>query len=292
MNRHKLVLAVILLIVIVFGVGAQAGRRKGPIVRQVDRILIESGDPKPLFDFFAGDLQIPEVWPLAENQGYVSGGVGTGNVNLEFYRYAQRKGVAARTPAEAHYAGLALEPYPLSDALREMKISGILHSPPEPYVSALPNGSQGVVWTAVPLPSFSKPGMSIFLYEYSPAFLKVDIRRRQLGNRLTLNNGGPLGIQSVREIVIAAVNLDNEKAAWKRLLGAPAPAGTWMAGTGPAIRLVQGKEDRIQEIIFAVKSLDTAKAFLKRVQLLGSATAKEIVLNPTRLQGLTIRLMN
>jgi hypothetical protein len=32
-------------------------------------------------------------------------------------------------------------------------------------------------------------------HEYSPEFLKVDVRRKQLGNRLLLNGGGLLGIQ-------------------------------------------------------------------------------------------------
>ncbi|HQH26375.1 MAG TPA: hypothetical protein PLP17_03180, partial [Oligoflexia bacterium] len=71
---------------------------------------------------------------------------------------------------------------------------------------------------------------SIFLYEYSPAFLRVDVRRKQLGNRLTLNKGGPLGIQSVYEIVLAAPNVEREKAAWKQLLGEPTPAGHWKIG--------------------------------------------------------------
>jgi hypothetical protein len=290
MNCPRFVLLLILSFALAAGTFAQISKRKGPIVRQVDRILIESGDPKALFNFFFADLQLPEAWPLAENQGYISGGVGVGNVTLELYRYTQRNDAPARKPAEAHFAGLALEPYPLADALRELKTAGIPFSSPEPYVSKLPDGSRGVLWTTVPLPSFSKSGTSIFLYEYSSAFLKVDVTRRQLGNRLILNNGGPLGIQSVREIVIASTDFEKEKAAWKLLLGGSNASGSWSLGDGPAIRLAQGTDNRIQKIIFQVKSLNQAKAFLKKKQLLGAVSANEVSLNPSQVQRLNISL--
>jgi len=292
MKIKDLIVSAIILPVICAGLSAQNERRKGPIVRQVDRILIESGDPKTLFDFFSRDLMLPEAWPLTENQGHTSGGLGAGNVNLEFYRTETTKGAAQRERAQARYAALALEPYPLRDAIREMTVEGIPFSPPQPSVAALPNGTQGVQWTMVPLPSFSRPAMSIFLYEYSPAFLRVDVRRKQLGNRLTLNKGGPLGIQSVYEIVLAAPNVEREKAAWKQLLGEPTPAGHWKIGAGPALRLVPGPEDKIQEIAFTVKSLESAREFLKKNRWLGAVTANDALLNPAKIQSLRIRLTN
>jgi hypothetical protein len=291
MNPCRFVLLAILAVILASGVSAQNVKRRAPIIRQVDRILIESGDPKTLYNFFSADLQLPVAWPLAENHGSLSGSVGTGNVNIEIFRYARRKGETPRATARAHYAGLALEPYALSEALPELKARGITCSDPEPYVSTLPNGTQGALWTTVQLPSFSKAGVSIFLYEFSPAFLKVDVRRKQLGNRLVLNNGGPLGILSVRDIVIAAANDEKDRAAWKRLLGEPAAGGNWTLGKSPAIRIVPGVEDQIQKIIFQVKSLSQAKAFLTNKQMLGAASAKEISLNPTKLQGLTLSLV-
>ena len=281
----------LLLLVAVNIVTAQTAMRKGPIVRQVDRILIESSDPRALFAFFSADLQLPEAWPLAENQGYVSGALGAGNVNIEVYRYTQRGGGPARKPAAAHFAGLALESYPLAEALRALKTSGIVHNPPQPTLSTLPDGTKSVVWTIVPLPSFSKAGMSIFLYEYSQTFLKVDVRRKQLGNRLTLNNGGPLGIQSVREVVMSAANFAQETAAWQNLLGSQTASGHWSLGTGPSIRVIPGPQDRIQKIVLQVKSLTQARTFLNNEQLLGSASAKEISINPSKIQGLTITLI-
>lgn len=270
---------------------AQTGIRKGPIVRQADRILAESGNPEALYEFFVRDLQLPEAWPIAENQGHVSGGVGAGNVTIEIYRPAQRKGSPAQKLSIARFSGLALEPYPLADALREMKAGGIPHGSPQRTVAALPDGGKGVVWTTVPLPSLSKSGLSVFLYEYSQAFLKVDVRRKQLGNRLTLNNGGPLGLQSVREIVFSAAQFGQDLAAWKSLLGSQISSGGWSLGTGPGIRVVPGPQDGIQKIVLRVRSLAGAEAFLRKKNILVPVSAGEISINPSAVQGLIIRLV-
>jgi hypothetical protein len=293
MMKHLAVLILTLSAATMYqGAPAQTAQRRGPIIRQVDHILVESNEPEPLFNFFSDILQLPVAWPLTDNQGFVSGGLGAGNVNLEVFQYAERKNSPAPKVPEARYAGLAFEPYPLSNALSELQIRGIPFSPPEPYISTLPDGSQGILWTTVPLPSFSRPGISIFLYEYSPVFLNVGIRRKQLGNRLALNNGGPLELRSVSEIVIAATNLQKKKAEWRQLLGKQTPSGNWRAGSGPAIRLIQNSKDRICEIIFRVKSLDRAKAFLKRNELLGSVSSEGASLNPSKVQGLKIRLVD
>ena len=272
------------------GAPAQTERRKGPIIRQVDHILIESDDPESLFNLFAATLLLPEAWPVTDSQGFVSGGVGAGNTNIEFFRYATQKNAPKRKAAQAHYAGIAFEPYPLSNSLREMQVEGIPYSPPQPYISTLPKGSRGIAWTTVALPSYSKAGMSIFLYEYSLEFLKVDVRRKQLGNRLLLNGGGPLGIQSLREIIIEASSLEKGLSEWRKLLGSPASSGLWQAGGGPAIRIVKGSQDRIQGMVFRVESLDRAKSYLREKQMLGLETSREASIKPSKVQGLLIRL--
>jgi hypothetical protein len=285
-SNRKAIIA-ILLCAISVGIFAQTARRRGPIIRQVDHILIESGNPKALFSLFTEDLNLPTAWPMAGSKAYISGGVGAGNVNLEIFQYTDRSGILGKT--QARYTGLAFEPYPLSDALTELQTSGIPFSRPEPQYSTLPDGSRGVSLTSLTLPSFSNPGFSIFLYEYSPAFLKVEVRRKQLGNRLTLNDGGPLGFQSVREIVIVAENAKNKQAAWSRLLGKPFSAGAWRVGAGPAIHLVEGQgADRIQSIVLEVKSLDRAKKNLRTKRLLSPDGSS---LNPIKVQQLEIKLV-
>ncbi len=290
MRLRKIAWAATLSAILCLWAPAQTGRRKGPIVRQVDHLLIESDDPESLFKLFAAALLLPEAWPVTDSQGFVSGGVGAGNTNIEFFRYATPKNVPKRKAAQAHYAGIAFEPYPLSNSLREMQVEGIPYSSPQPYVSTLPKGTRGVAWTTVALPSHSKAGMSIFLYEYSPEFLKVDVRRKQLGNRLLLNGGGPLGIQSLREIIIEASSLEKSLSEWRKLLGSPASIGLWQVGSSPAIRIVRGARDRIQRLIFRVESMDRAKSYLREKQMLGLETSREASIKPSKVQGLDLRL--
>jgi hypothetical protein len=265
-------------------------RRRGPVIRQVDHLLIESGDPEALFKFFADTLRLPEAWPLTKNQGSITGGLGAGNIIVEIFRYAEAKSPSPVTQ-KARYAGIAFEPYPLADALRELQTRGIPYDAPQPYISTLPTGAQGVLWTTVPLPTFSRPGMSIFLYQYSPAFLNVAVRRRQLGNRLTLEGGGPLGLQSVVEITIATTDPERDNANWSRLLGTPGSPNRWPAGAGPAIRLVKGPAAEIKSVTFKVVSLAKAKGLLQQNRLLGVAGPNDFSLNSRKIQGLSLRLV-
>jgi hypothetical protein len=284
--KHVVVAAVLFCV----GMEMLAQSRSVPVVRQVDHVLIESDNPKTLFEFFSGPLQFPIAWPVSDNNGFITGGVWAGNVILELFRYAGRQQNSSPGTPQARYAGLAFEPLPLSDCLKALQFRALPYSPPEQVVSALPNGTRGLAWTTVGLPSLSKPGMSIFLYEYSPAFLKVDVRRKQLTNRLTLDNGGPLGIVSVDKILITSTSFRKDRNNWELLLGNPAQPGTWSAGAGPGIALTQGNQDRVRGIVVKVKSLDTAKAFLKNSRLLGSVSSSGITINPAKVQGLNILL--
>jgi hypothetical protein len=264
-----------------------------PVIRQVDHILISSDDPESLFEFFAGTMQLPVAWPLADYKSFSSGGIGAGNVNLEVLRSPVRKGSSPAKSTKARYAGVAFEPVPLVQSLPQLKTRSITHSPPEPYRSILPDGSEGTSWTTVVLTQISKPGLSVFLCEYNPAFLNVEIRRNQLGGRLVLDEGGPLGIRFVKEIVVRTKDLHGERERWQRLFLPVAPSTTngWQIGNGPAIRLTSGPGEGIRRIVLRVTSLSRARNFLERKQLLGAVTAHGITLNAARIQGLDILLV-
>ncbi len=280
---HRLT-ATIAVLLIMLGTGLHA-QRITPVVRQVDHVLVECADPEKTFSLFADTLQLPVAWPMNRNQNYITGGIGAGSVNIEFFAYA-----GAAAPKSTRYYGIAFEPYPLADALRRLQSLSIQYGKPESVVSTLPNGSTGVAWTTVALPSLSRPGMSIFLYEYSPSFLKVDVRRKQMGNRLTLNHGGPLGLQSVDEIIIGSTALKKDQESWTLTVGKPTPTGGIRPINGPTLRIVQDDKDQIRELVFKVESLERAKAFLTKSQLLGSISGRRIFLAPSKVQGLRISL--
>ena len=289
---HRKFMFMLFLISAVYGEGAaQTDRRRGPVIRQADQILIESDDPTVLFAFFTDTLQLPVAWPITGNAGFTSGGVGVGNVTLGLFRYADREKLTDSKAPKARYTGIAFEPYPLEDALAELKIRGIPFDPPEPHVAVLPDGTRGTQSTTVVLPSLSLPGLSIFLYEYSPAFLDVQVRRRQLGNRLALNKGGPLGILSSYEIVIASKDMQADKVEWEKLIGNPGQSGKWRAGEGPAIRLVEYAGYGIRKIVLRVESLHQTGSALEQRQMLGPFSDEEVCLDASKVQGLNICFM-
>ena len=90
---------------------------------------------------------------------------------------------------------------------------------------------------------------------------------------------------------MSAANFEQEAAAWQKLLGPQTASGHWSLGTGPSIRVIPGPQDRIRKIVLQVKSLAQARTFLKNEQLLGSASAKEISINPSKIQGLDVSLV-
>jgi hypothetical protein len=272
------------------GLPAQTARRRGPVIRQVDRILIHSENPKPLYDFFTETLKIPTAWLLSENRGSITAGVGIGNVTLEIFRYAGKAAVSRRRLPAAEYSGIAFEPYPTSKSIPELQVRKIPYDTPQPYISTLPKGTQGILWTTIALPSFSKPGMTIFLQENSPAFLNAEVTRKQLGNRLMLNGGGPLGLLSAGEITIGSADAEKDKLEWTRLLGEQSSPGIWRVGNGPSIRLIQDSQHRILRVTLKVKSLNQAKSFLRKSQWLGPGSSQSIALGRAKIQGLDMRL--
>jgi hypothetical protein len=274
------------------GASAQTPGRKRPIVRQADHLQIESADPKFLFDLFTGTLQLPIAWPFVENEKYSSGGFGTGNFMVQVFRSGDT--AISTVPAKAaRYAGLALEPYSLTECLGELDSRGIAHGAPQPYISTRPDKSQGTLWTTAVLTSLTGNGTNILLYEYSPVFLNVHVRRNQLAGQMVLRKGGPLGVLSVGEIVIASTESGRDASIWQRLFDPvqPVAPGLWKVGNGPAIRLVPGSSTRIERMTLAVDSLEQARTFLRQEKMLGVGGADQLAIDPARVQGLSIRLI-
>ncbi len=267
------------------------GAKPKPAIWQVDRILVQTADPRGLFDLFVDRLQLPIAWPVGESAGQSSGGVGAGNVTIELFQSYKTDGLASRLTSRDRFAGVALEPYPLKECLPELESRGIICGTPQPYISKLPDGSDGALWTTVVLPQLSRPQLSVFLYEYSKEFLKTEVRRKQLAGQLALRGGGPLGIKSVEQIVIGAIDPGRDRRLWRKLLEpiVPSSRGLLQAGAGPAVHLVPDTEDRIRSIVIRVASLGQAREFLKGNRWLGAASKFELSMKPAVVRGLDIR---
>jgi catechol 2,3-dioxygenase-like lactoylglutathione lyase family enzyme len=263
-------------------------------IRQIDHIMIRTGDPRQLYAFFAETLQLPIVWQMTSPRaGVMTGGVGFGNVNVEAIQFP------GQTDARPRLLGLAFEPSALDQSLVELNRRGLTVGERRPLVATGPDGARRTLWTNVTLRQFSdsdSPGdatIHLFLSEYSPAYVNVDERRARLRAQLVNSGGGPLGVIEVKEVVIGASDLEAARRLWQKLLE-PTPSAapnTWQIGGGPAVSLVPANENGIQALLIRVASLERAKAFLREKQLLGVAAAGQVTIDPSKIGGLDLRLV-
>lgn len=259
---------------------------KGNIIRQVDHILIASNEAEELFSLLSDTFQFPVVWPVSDYGFFTSGGVAVGNVNLEVFR----EPVSSDSVVRSRFAGFALEPEPLQSSLLELEAREIAHGPATPFTSSNSDGSTTILWTTVMLPNVSNEAIMVFLCEYAH---DVAAHRERSLDQLQSRDGGPLFVESVREIVIGTTDMQGTQDHWQRLLYPllPSSPGVWQLESGPAIRMIHADKDGIQELVINVSSLARARSFLREQGLLGIDRPDELTIAGPRLQGLSIRLV-
>jgi catechol 2,3-dioxygenase-like lactoylglutathione lyase family enzyme len=272
-----------------------AAQPTAPPIRRIDHIMIRADDPEKVYAFFTDVLQLPVAWPLVSpREGVATGGVGFGNVNVEAIRFPGQKSQRSR----AQLLGFGFEPSPLATALAELDSRGITYGERRPLISTAQDGSKRTLWTNVTLRQFSDgeaavATMHVFLSEYSPTYVNVEQRRERLRTQLAGSGGGPLGVQDVKEVIVGVSDLETAGRLWRTLL-APAPmsgASSWQVGDGPAIRLVQAKDNAAQGLVIRVTSLRRAKAFLREHGLLGRDSKEGASIDPSQIYGLDIRVV-
>jgi catechol 2,3-dioxygenase-like lactoylglutathione lyase family enzyme len=284
--------ATVLLALASFGSAAQPA---APPIRRIDHIMIRADDPAKVYAFFTDVLQLPVAWRLmSPRDGVATGGVGFGNVNVEAIRFPGQKA----QPSGAQLLGFAFEPSPLATALAELDRRGIAYAAPRPLIATGQDGSKSTMWTNVTLRQFSDgeaadATMHVFLSEYSPGYVNVEQRRERLRAELATSAGGPMGVEDLKQVIVGVSDLEAATRLWQRLLH-PAPmsgSSTWQVGDGPAIRLIQAKDNATQGLVIRVRSLPRAKAFLREQGLLGADSEAEAIIDPSRIHGLSIRVV-
>lgn len=293
-RRSRLALLVVSLSTLVSPESSSQTPATSQPIRQIDHIMIRTGDPRELYAFFADTLQLPIAWPLTSPRaGVMTGGVGFGNVNVEAIQFP------GQTDPRPRLLGFAIEPSSLDKSLFELNRRGLTLGERRPLVAAGPDGSKRTLWTNVTLRQFSDSDtpadatIHIFLSEYSSAYVNVDERRARLRAQLINSGGGPLGVIDVKEVVIGAVDLEAARRLWQKLLE-PTPSAasnTWQIGSGPSVRLVPSNENRVQALLIRVTSLERAKAFLRERQLLGVDAGGQVTIDPSKIGGLDLRLV-
>jgi hypothetical protein len=112
--------------------------------------------------------------------------------------------------------------------------------------------------------------------------------------RLRSNGGGAVGLESVKEIVAGVRDLDAARALWDRLYAPSGEVGegVWQTGDDPAVRLVRADKNSIRTLVLKVSSLERAETFLRESGMLGSVGEDHITINPSKLEGLDVRLVH
>jgi len=264
-------------------------------IRRIDHIMIRADDPAKVYAFFTEILRLPVAWPLmSPREGVATGGVGFGNVIIEAIRFPGQKS----QPSRAQLLGFGFEPSPLATSLAELDRRGIIYGERRPLISTAQDGSKNTLWTNVTLRQFSDGEAAdatthVFLSEYSRKYVNVDERRDRLRARLAESGGGPLGVEAVKEVIVGVSDLETARGLWQKLLD-PTPLSsfsTWQVGDGPAIRLVQAKENAPHGLVIVVASLPRAKAFLREKGLLGADSEDAATMDPSKIYGLNIRVV-
>jgi hypothetical protein len=117
-------------------------------------------------------------------------------------------------------------------------------------------------------------------------------RARDLA-RLRERGGGALGLERVREVVAGVRDFGRARAMWAKLY-APAPevaSGVWEIDDGPALRLVASDTNSIQSLALRVSSLERAETALRESGMIGTVADEEITMNPAKIEGLRVRLV-
>lgn len=250
------------------------------LVRQIDHILIGSNEPAQLFRLFSEKLGLPVAWPFRSYGQFSSGGVSLGNVNIELIGSEHR---------QSGLTGVALEPTAsLSEVISRLDVQGLKHGAPAPFSQKDSSGAERLLWTTVEMTTLPPAG-TVFFCKYN---FDVD-EHRALINREESHAAGPLGIESVMELVIGAKDMAAAQLEWSILLGLvpPSQEALWRIGRGPAIHLVAAQQDHFILLRVKVKSLERARAFLRGQNLLGVDGEHEIAIDPAFIAGADIRLV-
>lgn len=186
----------------------------------------------------------------------------------------------------------------MAECLEELDRRGITYGEPRPFIVTSQDGSAKTLFTNVTLRQFSDADTAanatihIFLSEYSPTYVDVEKRRARLREELHQSGGGPLKITALEEVIVGITDFTAAMKLWENLLRPSRPSipALWPVGDGPSIR-VRTRENKLQGLILSVVSLKQAKAILRERGLLGPVTTNRITIDPFKIQGLNIQLV-
>jgi hypothetical protein len=110
---------------------------------------------------------------------------------------------------------------------------------------------------------------------------------------LRARGGGPLGVESMQEIIAGVRDEARANELWQKFLAPVEPVdhGLWRVADGPAVRLVAAEENGIQAMVWKVSSLARAAEFLHAKGMLGVVSHDQLRIDRAKIYGLDVRLV-
>lgn len=257
------------------------------VAKRIDHVLLTPENPRGLFDFLTGTLKMPVAWAYREYEGFASGGVFFGNVNLEALVMNQ-----SDLSSPCNISGIAFEPEESTEqAVEELKRRQIAFEEPQTYEFGQ-GQSKMKMWTTTMLKDFF-PGAVVFLCEYHPGIFNPPAWKKTLQKTLKKIEGGPLGIEYVLEMEIRVTDKEKALEKWRHFLSphATSSSGCFTIGDGPRLRFRESDKNMIHPIRIKVKSLDKAREFLLTQGLLGKDEGQSIKLDVNKTFGILFEIL-
>jgi hypothetical protein len=243
------------------------------IVRRIDHVLIKTDDVRSAFALLSQTLALPVAWPLFPYQGFLSGAVSAGNLNLEVLQPLDQGLPPHATVPGTRLIGIAFEPHDVAGAAAELDRRAIGHRPPWSFELNDPTGRAIASWTSIDLDGWPEcPILLLVKYDRDQ-----DARRAALRAQLEERRGGPLGVRACRVVALAVDDTAVAARRWQALFEplTPAAPASWLLDGGASVRLVPAGTAPSRSIGLEVERLETAVGFLRGQGLLGAVADRE-----------------
>jgi hypothetical protein len=253
---------------------AMLGQISGSPVKQIDHVMFNGGtEVSGLVTVLREKFELPVVFDgLAQTPP--SGGTcfSFGNICLEVVPLPPTPDNVPRRP---QLGSLALQAVEFATTVSSLKALEIDHFPATKQAS----------WTTIGVRGLG----GVFFIEYQEG---MSGRRERFRRELDARGGGPLGIVRMIEVSQVRTGFQDVRPKWIRLFGEPITnAGDiWMAGEGPAIRVVTPDDGAANRVVVQIRSRSTAAAALRRFAIPFTESDSELRIDPAALIGLKIVL--
>jgi len=251
-------------------------------INNIDHFFASSPNAERLFNLFKTKFGLPVDWDYKTYGDFSSGAVTLGNTTFEF--------VSFKDIRETKFQGIALLPRQsvenFTGLLDEAKV---IHDTIESNTYVMQNGNIAG-WSNMGLKNILPDGISLFVYDYKNREELIKAIKKSTDS-LKLRNGGPLGVVSLKEIVVLSSDFPLHKSELLKLPGVILKNDNLFGfKEGASIRLQKSGTNGIEKIIIKVNSLAKAKNYLDSQNLLGSSTKASVFIKPKATEGLIIEL--